>query len=109
MNWWDKNYKRSDFRGWIAQDSNSTRKRLAELVKPYGSVLDCACGTCMDYFEYKSQGIPIKYKGVDFCEGLVEEAKEKGIDCVHGSIEELPFKDKSFDIVTARHIRIKRG
>lgn len=104
MNWWDKNYKRSDFRGWIAQDSNSTRKRLAELVKPYGSVLDCACGTCMDYFEYKSQGIPIKYKGVDFCEGLVEEAKEKGIDCVHGSIEELPFKDKSFDIVTARHI-----
>lgn len=26
MNWWDKNYKRSDFRGWIAQDSNSTRK-----------------------------------------------------------------------------------
>jgi ubiquinone/menaquinone biosynthesis C-methylase UbiE len=73
-------------------------------VKKYRSVLDCACGTCLDYFEYKKEGIPIKYKGVDLCIGLVEEAKSLGIDCDLGDIEDLPYEDESFDVVTARHI-----
>jgi len=104
MSWWDNNYKRSDFRSWLTNEGSFSRSVLTDLVRDYSSVLDCACGTCLDYFEYKKKLIPVKYKGIDSCQGLVDEAKTFGIDCDLGSIEALPYKDNSFDIVTARHI-----
>jgi ubiquinone/menaquinone biosynthesis C-methylase UbiE len=104
MSWWDDNYTRSDFRSWLTNEGSFSRSILTDLVRGYSSVLDCACGTCLDYFEYKKKLIPVKYKGIDSCKGLVDEAKSFGIDCDLGSIEELPYKDGSFDIVTARHI-----
>lgn len=104
MSWWDRNYKRGDFRSWLTNEGSFSRSILTDLVRPYESVLDCACGTCLDYFEYKKKLIPVKYKGVDSCQGLVDEAKTFGIDCDLGSIEELPYEDNSFDIVTGRHI-----
>ncbi len=104
MSWWDDNYTRSDFRSWLTSEGSFSRSILTDLVRGYDSVLDCACGTCLDYFEYKKKLIPVKYKGIDSCQGLVDEAKTFGIDCDLGSIEALPYKDKSFDIVTARHI-----
>ena len=104
MSWWDRNYKRGDFRSWLTSEGSFSRSILTDLVRGYDSVLDCACGTCLDYFEYKKKLIPVKYKGIDSCQGLVDEAKTFGIDCDLGSIEALPYEDKSFDIVTARHI-----
>ena len=104
MSWWDDNYTRSDFRSWLTSEGSFSRSILTDLVRGYDSVLDCACGTCLDYFEYKKKLIPVKYKGIDSCQGLVDEAKTFGIDCDLGSIEALPYKDKSFDMVTARHI-----
>lgn len=104
MSWWDRNYKLGQFRSWLTNEGSFSRSILTDLVRGYDSVLDCACGTCLDYFEYKKKLIPVKYKGVDSCQGLVDEAKTFGIDCDLGSIEDLPYKDKSFDIVTARHI-----
>lgn len=104
MSWWDDNYTRSDFRSWLTNEGSFSRSILTDLVRGYDSVLDCACGTCLDYFEYKKKLIPVKYKGIDSCKGLVDEAKSFGIDCDLGSIEDLPYKDGSFDIVTARHI-----
>ena len=104
MSWWDNNYKRSDFRSWLTNEGSFSRSVLTDLVRDYSSVLDCACGTCLDYFEYKKKLIPVKYKGIDSCQGLVDEAKTFGIDCDLGSIEALPYKDNSFDIVTGRHI-----
>ena len=104
MSWWDDNYTRSDFRSWLTNEGSFSRSILTDLVRGYSSVLDCACGTCLDYFEYKKKLIPVKYKGIDSCKGLVDEARTFGIDCDLGDIESLPYKDKSFDIVTARHI-----
>lgn len=104
MSWWDRNYKLGQFRSWLTNEGSFSRSILTDLVRGYDSVLDCACGTCLDYFEYKKKLIPVKYKGVDSCQGLVDEAKTFGIDCDLGSIEDLPYKDSSFDIVTARHI-----
>jgi len=104
MSWWDDNYTRSDFRSWLTNEGSFSRSILTDLVRGYSSVLDCACGTCLDYFEYKKKLIPVKYKGIDSCKGLVDEAKTFGIDCDLGDIEHLPYKDESFDIVTGRHI-----
>lgn len=104
MSWWDDNYTRSDFRSWLTNQGSFSRSILTDLVRGYRSVLDCASGTCLDYFEYKRKLIPIKYKGIDSCKGLVDEAKTFGIDCDLGDIENLPYKDSSYDIVTARHI-----
>lgn len=104
MSWWDDNYTRSDFRGWLTNEKSFSRSVLADLVRGYNSVLDCACGTCLDYFEYKKKLMTIRYKGMDSCKGLVDEAKTFGIDCDLADIEALPYKDSSYDIVTARHI-----
>lgn len=104
MSWWDDNFTRGDFRSWLTNEGSFSRSILTDLVRGYNSVLDCACGTCLDYFEYKKKLIPVKYKGIDSCKGLVEEAKTFGIDCDLGDIEALPYEDGSFDIVTARHI-----
>lgn len=104
MTWWDENYKRSDFRSWLTNAGSFSRSVVCDIVRNYGSVLDCACGTCLDYFEYKNKQIPVKYRGIDSCLGLVEEARSFGIECDHGNIEQLPYEDKSFDVVTARHI-----
>ena len=104
MTWWDDNYKRTDFRSWLSDQNSSSRSIVTGIAEKYKTVLDCAAGTCLDYFKYKSDGSDIKYKGIDSCKGLVEEARSYGIDCDWGNIEALPYKDESFDVVTARHI-----
>jgi len=102
--WWDKNYQRPDFRGWLGGVDATSRSIVVNIAKNYESVLDCACGICLDWDRYQKENIKIQYTGLDACNGLVKEACERGINVVEGSIEKIPFKDSSFDIVTARHI-----
>jgi len=104
MSWWDDNYKRSDFRSWLTDKGSYSRSVVTGIAKRYRSVLDCASGTCLDFFKYQADEVKIKYKGLDSCQGLVDEARTFGIDCDLGDIEALPYKDKSYDVVTARHI-----
>jgi len=104
MSWWDDNYKRSDFRSWLTDQGSYSRSVVTGIAKRYRSVLDCASGTCLDYFRYQKDGVKIKYKGIDSCKGLVEEAKSFGIDCDLGDIEALPYEDGEYEVVTARHI-----
>ena len=43
MSWWDRNYKRGDFRSWLTNEGSFSRSILTDLVRGYDSVLDCAC------------------------------------------------------------------
>jgi ubiquinone/menaquinone biosynthesis C-methylase UbiE len=104
--WWDKNVKSryNEFVSWLGDNQNLTRQWIKEFSvnNNVKSLLDTACGPCIDYEVFNGTGI--KYTGIDSTQILVEMAKMRGIDVWLGNIENLPFDDKSFDMVYGRHI-----
>ena len=63
-------------------------------------LLDVACGTGM-FFEFlESEKIQCYKTGIDNSQGMIEKCKKKGFNCQISAAENLPFADKSFDIVT---------
>ncbi|MBF0554499.1 MAG: class I SAM-dependent methyltransferase [Nitrospirae bacterium] len=104
--WWEKNVKSryNEFVSWLGNNQNSTRLWIKDFIINNGvkSILDTACGPCIDYEVLKPTCI--KYSGIDSTSVLVDMAKLRGIDVSHGNIEELPFNDNSFDMVYGRHI-----
>lgn len=86
---------------------NLGRQHLASIVRPYSSVLDVACGTCVNYEVFKNLGVTTKYTGLDLTKNFLAHAKHlygDEISLQEGSIQQIPFEDGSFDVVIARHI-----
>ncbi len=54
------------------------------------TVLDVGCGTALYAYLFRN------YKGIDPSRGMLDQANA---DVTRGEAEDLPFKDKSFDIV----------
>lgn len=73
------------------------RVDLAHSLVPAGKVLDVGCGTGRFL-----ESLPPCYEpsGVDVSLGMLEIAREKGLDVVQAGGESLPFEDGSFDLVT---------
>jgi ubiquinone/menaquinone biosynthesis C-methylase UbiE len=70
-----------------------------ELVERYArgkDVLECGCGTglLLERFARFAKSA----KGIDLSPGMLELAKERGLDLRQGSVTELPFEDASFDV-----------
>jgi len=71
----------------------------SSLDNPNPRILDVGCGTGANL---KMLGLYGQAEGVDISEQAVEFCKRRGLGSVKlGAIEELPFEDQSFDIVTA--------
>ena len=108
FDWWVKNVpkKRNKFEGWLGWTNDPSRKWFREFLKDNDikSVLDVACGTCIEGEGIKEAGMSIKYRGVDITPFLVEENKRKGRDCVLGNIEDIPEENNSWEVVYGRHI-----
>lgn len=108
--WWDfcldntVSYKL--FEEWLGDIDSASRVNTRNYIKKqsYNSILDIACGLCIDYFGFKKDNVAITYKGIDFSRKLVAKAQEKGIDVSFGDIENIELPDDSFDIVYGRHI-----
>lgn len=66
-------------------------------------LLDLACGDGLDANHYSNQGAIVT--GIDASEALISIAKQKypTIDFTVGLAEQLPYKNKSFDIVTSKY------
>jgi ubiquinone/menaquinone biosynthesis C-methylase UbiE len=60
-------------------------------------LLEVGCGTGLILDQLVGQCRSAK--GVDLSPGMLEKAKERGLDVVQGSATELPFPDNSFDVV----------
>jgi ubiquinone/menaquinone biosynthesis C-methylase UbiE len=54
------------------------------------TILDVGCGTALYAYLFRN------YKGIDPSKGMLEQSSA---DVVRGEAEDLPFEDKSFDIV----------
>lgn len=71
----------------------------SSLDNPHPRILDVGCGTGANL---KMLGLYGQAEGVDISEQAVEFCKQRGLGSVKlGAIEELPFEDQSFDIITA--------
>lgn len=76
-------------------------------VKPGERALDVATGTGNTAFALAEAGAAVT--GVDISTGMLEQARRRAeeesihVEFAEGSAEELPFRDGTFDLVTARH------
>src|SRR5690242_18527125 len=60
------------------------------------SVLEVGCGTGL--LLRRIAGFAAATRGVDLSPGMLEKARERGLDVVEGSATALPFADESFDV-----------
>ena len=70
-----------------------------EFVRRYGAgrdVLEVGCGTGLVLRRIRE--FAKLARGVDLSPGMLEKARERGLDVVLGSATELPFADESFDV-----------
>jgi len=71
----------------------------SDLVRRYATgrdVLEVGCGTGLVLQRIAS--FARSAKGVDLSEGMLEAAKQRGLDVTQGSATTLPFADDSFDV-----------
>lgn len=70
-----------------------------ELCARYGTgreVLECGCGTGLilqRLAEFASRAV-----GIDLSPGMLDHARERGLEVTEGSVTALPFDDASFDL-----------
>lgn len=74
-------------------------EQATELVRRVGEgrdVLEVGCGTGL--ILQRVAGFARSARGIDLSPGMLERARERGLDVVEGSATELPFDDASFDV-----------
>lgn len=104
------NYSEKEFADFYKNRNSIATKRLTDLSnisikhmlqnfdEKAENIIDIGCGS--GYFLNKvKQNTSLKTLGCD----IVNNLKYDDITFLHGNIENLPFEDKSFDIVTCHH------
>lgn len=89
--------------------NNLGRHRLAAIIREYDNptVLDVACGTCVNWEVFKSLGVQCQYTGLDRTHKMITHARSLYSDEIivrEGFIQAIPYVDDYFDVVIARHI-----
>ena len=70
-----------------------------ELIAPACTgrdVLEVGCGT--GAILHRVAPLSRSAVGIDISRGMLEQAQERGLCCVHGSATDLPFADATFDV-----------
>lgn len=94
-----------EFASWYERDRHFGYHALiddleTDLVMPYCTnrdVLEIGCGTGLILRHVAADARSAR--GVDISPGMLEKARERGLDVVVGSATELPYDDASFDTV----------
>lgn len=113
--WWEKNLGSEkylhngqwynspsiqSFEQWMGDHNAPDRVRAREILVEYNSILDAGCGAAPEYQAVLSD----KYTGLDITQKLVDYNKSRGIKCVQGSLNSIPFHDNNFDVSLSRHV-----
>lgn len=88
------------FEQWMGDHNAADRVRARNILLQYNKLLDAGCGAAPEYQAVLSD----KYTGLDITPKLVEYNKSRGINCVHGSLNSIPFEDNAFDVSMSRHV-----
>lgn len=91
---------------WCQPTNVPSRMYVREHIKEknYHSMLDAACGMCVEYDGLQDDSYAIDYTGIDITPQLVSRAQARSINVIEGSIEAIPFADNSFDVAYARWV-----
>lgn len=91
-----------------------THELLLTFIRRYAkqsnnlAILDAGCGTGLFGKKLAALG---KVTGVDISPVALRYAKKRGLSVVRASVEHLPFRDHSFDVITCvdvlYHLRVK--
>ncbi len=82
-----------------AEEEKALLKRFIQGYKNAGAILEVGCGT--GYFTNWFENLGLKAVGLDSSSYMIREAHENHqISCVQGHGLALPFRAKSFDLVT---------
>jgi ubiquinone/menaquinone biosynthesis C-methylase UbiE len=92
------------FETWMGDKNSSDRVFIRERWGKFDTFLDAGCGACPEYYGLMEKFPHIKYTGLDITPKLVEYNLNKNINCVEGSINNIPFDDNSFDVTLSRHV-----
>ena len=94
----------STFESWMGDSFSADRIFVRKQFGKFKTILDAGCGACPEYNGIIDMYPNIKYTGVDITSKLVEYNMSRNINCVQGSLNNIPFEDSSFDIVHSRHV-----
>lgn len=97
---WYDSPSTSSFEQWMGDSNSPDRVFARTLLLPYGSILDAGCGAAPEFNAVD----PSKYTGLDITPKLVEYNLSRNINCVQGSLNNIPFSDNSFDVSISRHV-----
>lgn len=94
-----------DFSGWYERERGRGYHGMLDdlemdVLAPYArgrDVLELGCGTGL--ILDRVAPIARSAKGIDLSEGMIDKARQRGLDVVVGSVTELPYADASFDCV----------
>tara|TARA_R100000700_G_C3179119_1_gene155348 strand:- start:6588 stop:7250 length:663 start_codon:yes stop_codon:yes gene_type:complete len=91
------------FKDWMGDPMERDRVEVRNFFGDFESILDAGCGGCPEYYGLQDKK-GLKYTGMDITPKIVEFNKSRDINCVQGSLNEIPFDDNSFDLVHSRHV-----
>jgi len=88
-----------DQRAGTYQTDNERLWKVVKLVGRGNTVLDCGCGQgeLMKQLQKNNNIV----EGIDFSKKMIAICKEKNLKVQVAEVEELPFEDNSFDVITA--------
>lgn len=84
---------------WLSIE-DSTRKLIRKYSKPNDKILDVGVGMGRLLEEFTN----LKRYGMDISKGYLELASKRGIECCFSLIEDMPYQDNSFDIITCTDV-----
>ncbi len=94
-----------EFAAWYERDRHAGYHRLiddlqVDLLAPHvegKDVLEVGCGTGL--LMHRVAQSARSTRGIDISPGMLEQARERGLDVVEGCATELPFEEEQFDVV----------
>lgn len=69
-----------------------------------GTLLDVGAGTAYLNRAIVGARMPLKVTNCDIRKEYVDKGRDAGFDCFTGDVRNLPFRDRSFDVVTCNEV-----
>ena len=92
-----KIYENKRGEGYHQMIDNLEISILNKYINPTDKVLEVGCGTGLILKEIDKK--VSKAVGIDLSEGMLEKARNRGLEVYHAEASDMPFEDNSFDLV----------